>query len=40
MENLGIIGFIFGVAALAQVLQLKRAVAILKEDIDNLKKIV
>tara|TARA_B100000768_G_scaffold127560_1_gene118199 strand:- start:256 stop:372 length:117 start_codon:yes stop_codon:yes gene_type:complete len=38
MEILGTIGFIFGVAALAQVTQLKRELAILKKDIDILKK--
>jgi hypothetical protein len=36
METLGIIGFIFGIAALAQVLQLKKTVDDLKKNIEDL----
>jgi cell division protein FtsB len=38
MEALGILGFIFGIAALAQVLQLKKTVESSKKEVDNLKK--
>jgi len=36
METLGIIGFIFGIASLAQVLQLKKTVDDLKKNIEDL----
>ena len=38
MEALGIMGFIFGIAALSQALQLKKTVETLKKDIEELKK--
>jgi hypothetical protein len=37
MESLGIIGFIFGLSALAMVLQLKKTVESLKNQIEKLK---
>jgi hypothetical protein len=38
MESFGIIGFIFGLAALSIVLQQKKIVKTLKEEVDELKK--
>ena len=38
MEALGIMGFIFGIGALAQVLQLKKTVETLKKDVEELKE--
>ena len=38
MENLGVLGFIFGLAALGMVLQQKKIVQTLKEEVDELKK--
>jgi len=38
MENLGVLGFIFGFAALAMVLQQKKIIQTLKEEVDELKK--
>ena len=38
MEALGIMGFIFGIGALGQVLQLKKTVETLKKDVEELKK--
>ena len=37
METLGILGFVFGLAALAQVIMLKKEVEALKEAIQKLK---
>tara|TARA_B110000285_G_scaffold235331_1_gene316387 strand:- start:1619 stop:1738 length:120 start_codon:yes stop_codon:yes gene_type:complete len=37
MESLGVIGFIFGLSALAMVLQLKKTVESLKNQIEKLK---
>ena len=37
MESLGIIGFIFGLSALAMVLQLKKTVESLKNQIEKLQ---
>ena len=37
MEALGIMGFIFGLAALAQVLKLKKNVETLKDEVNKLK---
>ena len=37
MEALGIMGFIFGLAALAQVLKLKENVETLKDEVNKLK---
>ena len=39
MEPLGIIGFVFGIGALGQVLQLKKTVETLKKEVDELKKL-
>ena len=39
MEALGIIGFVFGIGALGQVLQLKKTVEDLKKEVDELKKL-
>jgi hypothetical protein len=38
MESFGIIGFIFGLAALSIVLLQKKIVKTLKEEVDELKK--
>ncbi len=38
MQALGIIGFIFGLGALAQVLQLKRTLETLREEVSEIKK--
>lgn len=38
MESFGIIGFIFGLASLSIVLQQKKIVKTLKEEVDELKK--
>lgn len=38
MESFGIIGFIFGLAALSILLQQKKIVKTLKEEVDELKK--
>jgi len=38
MENLGVLGFIFGFAALGIVLQQKKIIQTLKEEVDELKK--
>ena len=40
MEALGIMGFIFGIGALGQVLQLKKTIETLKKEVDELKKIL
>tara|TARA_B110000037_G_C16680626_1_gene326566 strand:+ start:237 stop:356 length:120 start_codon:yes stop_codon:yes gene_type:complete len=37
MESLGVIGFIFGLSALAMVLQLKKTVESLKNQIEKLQ---
>jgi hypothetical protein len=37
MESLGIIGFIFGVGAMAMLVQLKKTVEILQKDVEELK---
>ena len=37
MEALGIMGFIFGLAALAQVLKLKKNIEKLKDEVNKLK---
>jgi hypothetical protein len=39
MEALGIIGFVFGIGALGQVLQLKKTVEDLKKEVDELRKL-
>ena len=38
MEALGIMGFIFGIGTLGQVLKLKKTVENLKKEVDELKK--
>jgi len=39
MEALGIIGFVFGIGALGQLLQLKKTVEDLKKEVDELRKL-
>ncbi len=38
MESIGILGFIFGLSALAMVLQLKKTVEFLKNQIEELQE--
>jgi|TARA_B110000259_G_C13654228_1_gene257630 hypothetical protein len=38
MENLGVMGFIFALAALSMVLQQKKVIETLKKEVDELKK--
>ena len=38
METLGVIGFIFALAALSMVLQQKKVIETLKKEVDELKK--
>jgi len=39
MQVLGIMGFVFGIGALGQVIQLKKTVQDLKKEVDELKKL-
>jgi len=38
MESFGILGFVFGVSALAMVLEMKKTIKSLQEEVEELKK--
>ena len=38
MESFGILGFVFGVSALAMVLEMKKTIKFLEEEVEELKK--
>jgi hypothetical protein len=38
MESFGILGFVFGVSALVMVLEMKKTIKFLEEEVEELKK--